>query len=81
MLEAEPKLHFYMFSFIAKIKIMSLNVDNSDVQLMETYQHRIAQIQNVSDVIAVANLQLNKALQKFGWSRQKFLKDVSNLLF
>lgn len=54
---------------------MSLNVDNSDVQLMETYQHRIAQIQNVSDVIAVANLQLNKALQKFGWSRQKFLKD------
>ncbi|XP_057308811.1 uncharacterized protein LOC130647098 [Hydractinia symbiolongicarpus] len=54
---------------------MSLNVANSDVQLMETYQHRIAQIQNVSDVIAVANLQLNKALQKFGWSRQKFLKD------
>ena len=36
---------------------------------LETYHERMRDIQDVSETIAVANHQLNKLLQKFGWSR------------
>ena len=41
---------------------------------LETYHERMKDIQDVSETIAVANHQLNKLLQKFGWSRSH-LKD------
>lgn len=50
---------------------------SGDSNFLETYQQRITEIQDVSDVIAVANLQLSKLLQKFGWSRQSFQETVS----
>ena len=51
-------------------------MDLENVQFMETYQQRIGEIQDISDTVAIANLQLNKLLQKFGWSRQTLLKEV-----
>lgn len=45
-----------------------------DSQLFETYHQRMAEIQDVSDVIAVANMQLNKILTQFNWIKQSLLK-------
>lgn len=42
----------------------------NDPESLDIYQQRIAEIQDVSDVVAVANLQLNKILQRFGWTKQ-----------
>ena len=41
---------------------------------MEIYHQRMAEIQDVSDVIAVANMQLNKIISKFGWTKQSLMK-------
>ena len=49
----------------------------NDPESLDIYQQRIAEIQDVSDVVAVANLQLNKILQRFGWTKQSLHSQVS----
>lgn len=48
----------------------------NEQETLETYQQRISEVQDVSDVVAVANLQLNKLLQRFGWSKQSLHSEV-----
>lgn len=47
---------------------------------MECYQERISQIQQVSNVIAITNQQLDKVLHRFGWSKHELKKDKKNLV-
>ena len=48
----------------------------NEQEALETYQQRISEVQDVSDVVAVSNLQLNKLLQRFGWSKQSLHSEV-----
>jgi len=47
---------------------------------MECYQERISQIQQVSNVIAITNQQLDKVLHRFGWSKHELKKDKKILV-
>ena len=53
---------------------MALN--REEEEFMEMYHQRMADIQNVSDFIAIANTQLNKVLQRIGWNKAGLIKKV-----
>ena len=50
------------------------NID--DCNLVEIQESRMSEIQDLSDVVAIANLQLNKLIQHLDWSRKQILHEV-----